>query len=85
MPLVDGRWFVVFIQEVEMNKDRLLKLENARNEILSIMSEKNISIQTNQRAVGFLNIKDCKGLIELTPLKRSVREKTKSQIFAIDN
>lgn len=34
MPLVDRRWFVVFIQEVEMTKDQLLKLENARNEII---------------------------------------------------
>jgi hypothetical protein len=71
MPLVDGRWFVVFSQEVEMTKDQLLKLENARNEILSDMSEKNISIQPNQRACGFLDIGDCKGLIELTPLKRN--------------
>ncbi len=39
MPLVDGRWFVVFIQEVEITKDKLLILENARNEILSIMKE----------------------------------------------
>jgi hypothetical protein len=81
MPLVDGRWFVVFIQEVEMNKDRLLKLENARNEILSIMSEKNISIQPNQRAVGFLDIKDCKGLIELTPLKRVCQREDKESNF----
>jgi len=72
MPLADGRWFVVFIQEVEITKDKLLILENARNEILSYISEKNISIQPNQRVGGFLNIGDCQGLIELTPLKNGL-------------
>lgn len=37
--------------------------------LFSNMGEKNISIQPNQRAGGFLDIGDCKGLIELTPLK----------------
>lgn len=77
MPLVDGRWFVVFIQEVEITKDKLLILENARNRILSIVNKKNISIQPNQRASGFLDIGDCKGLIELTPLKRDCQRKDK--------
>lgn len=82
MPLVDGRLFVVFIQEVEITKDKLLILENARNEILSIMSEKNISIQPNQRAVGFLDIGDCKGLIELAPLKKDCqREDKESNLY----
>lgn len=82
MPLVDGRWFVVFIQEVEITKDKLLILENARNGILSIMSEKNIILQPNQRVVGFFGIGDCKGLIELTPLKRDCQREDKESIFA---
>jgi len=75
IPLADGRWFIVFTQDVEITEDKLLILENARKRIIIIMNGKNISITPKQRAVGFIDIGDCKGLIELALLKKGLPER----------
>lgn len=62
--LADGRWFVVFAQEIKINQNKLTIIENAKKEIINIALERDIVVR-DLHATGFLDMGECKGLIEL--------------------
>ncbi|MDF2926591.1 MAG: hypothetical protein K0R57_5505 [Paenibacillaceae bacterium] len=65
LPLADGRWFVLFIQEIVVTEDKKRMIESAKIDALNILLGNDLTIKGELNAVGFTDIGECKGLIEL--------------------